>query len=590
MWLVNSLNNVELFLYCSFLLRGSALLGCDTQNPTDADLSGTGAKYQEDQTQSSRLGYQSLTENKGEPSYEGETDTEPMILSYADVRSILLSEDKVQESEEEILGAGEEMDNNPQSDETQHQDQTDKLVEASISSLEKSSTTINDHYKGLEVITQLLKDIKKSVKDDPATHIKIKEASKTFAKISTHNSEILSSVWSFDFSTLQSIVNNIQDYAFKQEEASAALMKSSTNMAWNLGSRILGLERAQTHIKSSMSSLQEDTSSIKSMLTERYNALKGQSSSAPLSSVTLIFALTNTPANVEGKNATHNATKEPPSHIEGETDANIQEKPEGPKHNPSQSSIEPSIPQRKGKDIATDDQAGDQRKLVKASPIVRLDLDKPDKEEEIKKAEEEARLNVISKTEVIKVVREEAKKLGIHLKEEITTKAIYKGTDGRNFDVHKPFLFGAFGISKLDELREIILKKKNIMLKDLMNSLSRRYERLRQILRELGIQSALPAPEQASSQTSRRKQKHIELKPETRISGFECNRPLLKNVLFVNNMVIEEPEYEIFFTDEFGDQAFQRWTDVDKVGMEALVSYLVVASMVKSPENARFSM
>ncbi|GJV18856.1 hypothetical protein Tco_1367876 [Tanacetum coccineum] len=55
-------------------------------------------------------------------------------------------------------------------------------------------------------------------------------------------------------------------------------------------------------------------------------------------------------------------------------------------------------------------------------------------------------------------------------------------------------------------------------------------------------------------------------------------------------MVIEEPEHGIFFTDEFGDRAFQRWSDIDKVGMEALVSYLVAASMVQSPENARFNM
>ncbi|GJZ65449.1 hypothetical protein Tco_0622145 [Tanacetum coccineum] len=46
-------------------------------------------------------------------------------------------------------------------------------------------------------------------------------------------------------------------------------------------------------------------------------------------------------------------------------------------------------------------------------------------------------------------------------------------------------------------------------------------------------------------------------------------------------MVIKEPEHRIFFTDEFGDQAFQRWSSIDKFGMEALVSYLVVASMLK---------
>ncbi|GKB87392.1 retrovirus-related pol polyprotein from transposon TNT 1-94 [Tanacetum coccineum] len=632
----------------------------------------TGAKYQEDQTQSSRLRYQSVTGNK----------------------------DEAQESEEDILGAGEEMDDNPQSAETQHQsspqasdtdsssdkilrkyddtlpltkqklvkylrkvsrvlferitkdqwekheeevvhyvslkasiddyyneniahkDQTDKLVEAFMSSLEKSSTTINDLYKGLEVITQLLKDITTSVKDDSATNKKVEEASEHLAKISTQITEILSLVKSLDFST-QSTVKNIQDHAFKQEEASPDWMKSSTNMAWNLGSRISGLERTQTHIQSSMSSLKEDTSSIKFMMTKMYNAFRSQSSSAPSSSVTPTFALTDTLANVEGDNATHTATKEPSFHTKGETDANIQEKPKE-----SKQSTDANI--KEGKGIATDDQAEDQKKLVKASSIVHPDLDKPDKEEEIKKAEEEARLNAISKTEVVKVIREEAKKLGIHPKGAITTKAgelfkkaqdaehevlkrqhtekvrkslelikhkydnymwtvsnrlkpepitdikihpktkpvvitVYRGTDGRNFDVHKPFFFGAFGISKLDELREIIPKKKNIV-------------------------SALPTPEQAPSQSSGRKRKHMELEPETRIPGLECNRALPENVPFVNNMVIEEPEYGILFTDEFGDQAFQRWSDIDIVGMEALVSYLVAASMVKSPENARFGM
>nr|GEY90318.1 retrovirus-related Pol polyprotein from transposon TNT 1-94 [Tanacetum cinerariifolium] len=69
-------------------------------------------------------------------------------------------------------------------------------------------------------------------------------ASKTLTKISTQTTEILSSVRSIDLSTLQSTVKNIQDHAFKQEEASATWMKSSTNIVWNLGSRILGLKRA----------------------------------------------------------------------------------------------------------------------------------------------------------------------------------------------------------------------------------------------------------------------------------------------------------------------------------------------------------
>ncbi|GKD63618.1 hypothetical protein Tco_1305726 [Tanacetum coccineum] len=159
----------------------------------------------------------------------------------------------------------------------------------------------------------------------------------------------------------------------------------------------------------------------------------------------------------------------------------------------------------------------------------------------------------------------------IHPKTKPVVITVFRGTDGRNFDVHNPFAFGDFGISELDELREII-PTKNAVVKDLMNSLGRRHERIRKIPKELGIKSALPAPEQASSKSSRKKRKHMELEPEIRIPGLECNRALPENVPFINNMVIEEPD------------------DIDKVGMEALVSYLVAASMVQSPENARFSM
>ncbi|GKF72483.1 hypothetical protein Tco_0208597, partial [Tanacetum coccineum] len=135
-----------------------------------------------------------------------------------------------------------------------NRDQTDKLVEASMSSLEKSSNTISDLYKGFNIITELLKEIKNVVKDDPVIHKKISEATEPFTKISTNKTEA---------------------HALKQDEELAAWAKSSTNMAWNLGSRILGLERAQNHIQSSMSSLKEDTHSIKTMMTKMYAVFKG---------------------------------------------------------------------------------------------------------------------------------------------------------------------------------------------------------------------------------------------------------------------------------------------------------------------------
>nr|GEV57849.1 hypothetical protein [Tanacetum cinerariifolium] len=465
------------------------LVDMEQIHPTFADLLGTGAKYQVDQTQSTRLRYQSLSKNKGRPSHERELDTQPLVLStYADVRAFLLSDDEAQESEDDILGVGKEIDEEPQTasiTKTHHhypspqadklkylrkmsnalfaeitkdnwekhreaavnyvdlkvsiddhydeniayRDQTDKLVEASMSSLEKSSNTISDLYKGLNIITKLLKEIKNAIKDD-------------------------------------SVIKKIS-------EATESLTKFSTN--------IIDL---QSYVK--------------------------------------------VPYMINGKMCYL-------------TDKEIQ---------------------------------------------AYLDI-----EEKLRKAAEEERLLAISKPEVIKVVQEEAEKIGldpnkitsakagekfkktqeaehqtinnrlkpetitdikIHPKTKPVVITAYIGTDGRNFDVHKHVAFGAFGISELDELREIIPKKKNTVVQDLMNSLSRRYERIRKILEETGIESThpAPAPEQASFKSSRKKKKHMELEPE----------------------------------------AFQRWSDVDKVRMEALVSYLVAASMVKSPEKARFNM
>nr|GEV03398.1 hypothetical protein [Tanacetum cinerariifolium] len=64
-------------------------------NPV-ADPSGTDAKYQADQTQSARLRYRFLTENKGKTSYEVEPDTQTLQLNiFVDVQAFLLSEDEM---------------------------------------------------------------------------------------------------------------------------------------------------------------------------------------------------------------------------------------------------------------------------------------------------------------------------------------------------------------------------------------------------------------------------------------------------------------------------------------------------------------
>ncbi|GJR29141.1 retrovirus-related pol polyprotein from transposon TNT 1-94 [Tanacetum coccineum] len=287
---------------------------------------------------------------------------------------------------------------------TKDKDQTNKLVEASMSSFDKSSTTTSDLYKGLNIIIELLKDLNNAVKDDPAKNKKILEATNTFTKISTNITKVLSLVKGFDFSDLWSIVKHLQAHALKQEEELAAWAKSSTNMPWNLGSRLLGLKRAQKYIQSSMSSLQADTLFIKSMMVEMYNAFKGQSFSSLGGSVNPTLALAHILANVEGENEIHTATEDPPSHTEGETEAmeiqNKQEQPEEPKQ-PTGENIEfigsstphssetpvtqaqpittiaSLVPQREGKGIVTEEQSKPQTKLVKASATIREDPNEP---------------------------------------------------------------------------------------------------------------------------------------------------------------------------------------------------------------------
>ncbi|GJU30725.1 hypothetical protein Tco_1174314 [Tanacetum coccineum] len=94
-------------------------------NPTITDPSGTGAEYQVDKTQSTRLRYQTLTENKGKTSSKVDPGLQTLqFTTFADISSkYLLSEIELnQESdEEEVFAAGDDMEEETQADEEEHQ-------------------------------------------------------------------------------------------------------------------------------------------------------------------------------------------------------------------------------------------------------------------------------------------------------------------------------------------------------------------------------------------------------------------------------------------------------------------------------------
>ncbi|GJY66024.1 putative reverse transcriptase domain-containing protein [Tanacetum coccineum] len=229
-------------------------------------------------------------------------------------------------------------------------------------------------------------------------------------------------------------------------------------MAWNLSPRSTAIESSQAEIRYEISSLRQDTSDIKSVMTKIYNAFKGHPFSAPSGSVPITLAITISPTTVEGENVANTIDEEPHSHTKGEHVAieDVTEKPESDKAEQEPTNLVPistvkptetltsevtpittiistSQPKSsqatkrtdKGKKIETDD-VEPLEKLVPASKVIREDPDEPiRKEDKIKKATKEAKMFEMTKTEVIKVVQEEAEKIGLDPKIVVSTQAAH---------------------------------------------------------------------------------------------------------------------------------------------------------------------
>ncbi|GJT36371.1 hypothetical protein Tco_0926790 [Tanacetum coccineum] len=416
-----------------------------------ADPSGTSAKYQVDETHSTRLRYRSLTENKGKTSSEVEPDIEPLQLqTFVDVQAFLLSDDEmVQESDDDVFEAGEDMDEDTQADEEKHQSLPPNTNKSKPSpdqeTQESESDSSNPELKKYDNILPLNeRQLVKYLRKDHVLNKKVIEATKAYTKNSTHLTELFTLIKNFDFQGLKSLVESLQATDLTQEGHLASWAKSPTSMAWNLSPRMTAVESSQAEIISEISFLRKDTSDIRSMMTEIYQAFKDQSS---------------TPSSM--------VTEEPSSHTKGDTEDiktqdtdkdNVEKEQvlDEPKPVPK-----PSIPQREGKGIATDDQP-EQTKLVKTSSIMCPNHDAPilvpytinrklfylteeqiqahlDKEDQIKKAKEEAKRLAMTKTEVIKIVQEEAEKIRIDPKKVISAKAgeKFKKAQDAEMQVHK---------------------------------------------------------------------------------------------------------------------------------------------------------
>ncbi|GJX30780.1 hypothetical protein Tco_0240635 [Tanacetum coccineum] len=184
-----------------------------------------------------------------------------------------------------------------------------------------------------------------AVKDDPALNKKVIEATEAY----TNNSSALTKL----------------------------LNLSTNSLAWNLGPKMTAVEISQADIRSNISSLKQDTSDIKSMMIEIYQAFKGQASTSSSSVPQTTLAITERPINIRGENDTQADTEEPSSHTEG-------------------------------KHVAIEDDKAEEE---------------PTRAEHIKKAAEEAKIFEMTRNEVIKVVQEKAEKIGLDHKKIISAKA-----------------------------------------------------------------------------------------------------------------------------------------------------------------------
>ncbi|GKC76959.1 hypothetical protein Tco_1127733 [Tanacetum coccineum] len=224
--------------------------------------------------------------------------------------------------------------------------------------LDKTATDRVNLLNALNGVIETLKAVQHAVKDDPALNKK-------------------------------SLVESLQADALRQDEHLASWAKSSNSLAWNLGPRMTAVESSQDVIRSDISSLKQDTSKIKSMMTEIYQVFKGQASTPSTSVPPTTLAIFELPATIKGENDTQADIEEPPSHTEGEHVAMEDDKAE---EEPTrevaliESSSKPPltdpilkihVPQREGKAIAIDDQPEVQTKLMPALKEVRPDPDAP---------------------------------------------------------------------------------------------------------------------------------------------------------------------------------------------------------------------
>ncbi|GKD74855.1 hypothetical protein Tco_1333137 [Tanacetum coccineum] len=238
------------------------------------------------------------TSSKVEPDFET-----LQLKTFADVQALLLSDDEmVQESDnEEVFMAGEEMDEdipltdeeaqsptpNKEQPEPSHAQESDS--DSSSPKLKKYDNilplTERQLWENHEKATVSYADLKASIEGyyeenvdhkDQTDKLKVLEATEACTANSNNISELQSLAKNFDLSGLKSLVETRKAALNAQNNYLVTCDKSSTSMAWNVVPRLTKIKHTHALMQADLSSLMSDTSKIKSMMTNIFQAFKGE--------------------------------------------------------------------------------------------------------------------------------------------------------------------------------------------------------------------------------------------------------------------------------------------------------------------------
>ncbi|GJS01910.1 hypothetical protein Tco_0318418, partial [Tanacetum coccineum] len=99
-----------------------------------------------------------------------------------------------------------------------HREQTDKVIDAAMNSLDKNNIARGDLLNALNGVTKTLKAIQDAVKEDLVLNKKVIKATKAYIKNSTHLTELLTLIKNFDFQGLKSSVETLHATALNHEK------------------------------------------------------------------------------------------------------------------------------------------------------------------------------------------------------------------------------------------------------------------------------------------------------------------------------------------------------------------------------------